>query len=280
MDVRIAQERAFVLHTTVTMDQAREKAWAQKLNVFGALNNLMFRPKDDDVQITRYELRYEPFWHVAARSELEYDVRESYALAVKNPAATRIRLELAPGQELELRDGQITLQGVSRCREQQQREQLLDGISGDERPQFGPYLRRPMTELTSLEHFAPPDAVVLAPEIRSSYVVRQQLTALMKAVHADQFHTELVEISSIALFFRPVFAFDYSWVSKQRQQSMELDGVTGELKNTTRKIGTSGSRLDKDLLFDIGADALGMVVPGGNIAMKVGKMVVQRTKAH
>ncbi len=278
MDVRIAAERAFVLHSIVTMDQAKEKAWAQKLNVFGALNNLMFRPKDDDVQITRYELRYEPFWHVAARSDLEYDVRESYALPIKNPFATRVTLEAAPGQALDVRDGVVTLSGLSRCRDVQQREQILDGLTGEERPAYAPYLRRPMTELTSLDHFAPPDAVVLAPEIRSSFVVRQQLTSLMKAVHADQFHTELVEVSALALFFRPVYAFDYHWVSKQRQQSMELDGVTGELKNTTRKIGAAGSRLDKDLLFDIGADAIGMIVPGGNIAMKVGKMVVQRTR--
>lgn len=280
MDVRIAQERAFVLHSNVTMDQAREKAWAQKLNVFGALNNLMFRPKDDDVQITRYELRYEPFWHVTAHAELEYDTRETYALPVRNPAARQVTLELASGQMLDVRDGQITLSGVTRCRESQQREQILDGLTGEERPGFGHYLRRQLSELTSLEQFAPPGAVVLAPEIRSSFVVRQQLSPLMKAVHADRFYVELVEVSSLALFFRPVYAFDYNWVSKQRQQSMELDGVTGDLRNTTRKIGSTGSKLDKDLLFDIGADAVGMIVPGGNIAMKVGKMVVQRTASN
>ncbi|HQE32444.1 MAG TPA: hypothetical protein PLG38_10575 [Propionibacteriaceae bacterium] len=280
MDVRIAQERAFVLHSSISMEQAKEKAWAQKLNVFGALNNLMFRPKDDDVQITRHELRYEPFWHVAARSELDYDVRETYPLAVKNPTATKVTLEISPDQPLEVRDGQVMVTGITRCRDVQQREQILDGLTGEERPPYGVYLRRPMTELTSLDQFAPPDAVVLAPEIRSSFVVRQQLTSLMKAVHADQFHTELVEVTALALFFRPVYAFDYHWVSKQRQQSMELDGSTGELRNTTRKIGAAGSKLDKDLLFDIGADAVGMIVPGGNIAMKVGKMVVQRTRAQ
>ena len=239
-----------------------------------ALNNLMFRPKDDDVQITRHELRYEPFWHVACHSELEYDIREAYVVPVRNQATRQITLDVAPGQALDVRDGHVTVTGVSRCKEAQQREQILDGISGEERTAFAHYLRRPMTELHSLGEFAPAGAVVLPPEVKSSYVVRQQLTSLMKAVQADHLYTELVEVSSIALFFRPV------WISKQRQQSMELDGVTGELRNTTRKVGSSGGRLDKDLLFDIGADALGMIVPGGNIAMKVGKMVVQRTKAQ
>ncbi len=280
MDVRIAQERAFVLHASITMEQAKEKAWAQKLNVFGALNNLMFRPKDDDVQITRYELRYEPFWHVSARSELEYDVRETYAVTVRNAAATQIALALAPDQPLGVQNGQVSLTGVTRCRESQKRDQLLDGITGEERPQFASYLRRPLTELGSLDQFAPPGATVVAPEIRSSYVVRQQLSSLMKAVQADAFYTEVVEVSALALFFRPVYAFDYAWTSKQRHQSMELDGVTGELRNTTRPIGSGGGPLDKDLLFDIGADAVGMIVPGGSIAMKVGKMVVQRTRAQ
>ena len=113
MEVRIAQERAFVLHSSVTTDQAREKAWAQKLNVFGALNNLMFRPKDDDVQITRHELRYEPFWHVACHSELEYDIREAYVVPVRNQATRQITLDVAPGQALDVRDGHVTVTGVS-----------------------------------------------------------------------------------------------------------------------------------------------------------------------
>ncbi|MGD7706023.1 hypothetical protein [Microlunatus sp. Y2014] len=279
MDVQIAEERAFVLQPSIGFDQARERAWSQKLNVFGTLHNLMFRPKDDEVRITRYELRYEPFWHVSARSELEYDIRESYRLLVTNPATHHVSLEMFPDSDLVVQDQQVVLTGTSRCHESQTREQVLDGVTGEERPKLAAYLHRTKTELGTLDDFAPTDAVVVAPEIKASYVVRQQLTHLMRAVQADHVITETVEVSALALFFRPVYVFDYVWAPKDKRQTMALDGVSGELSNTTRQVGAFRSaRLDTDLLFDIGADAVGMLVPGGSIAMKLGRLAVQRTR--
>ncbi len=278
MELRIVQERAFVLHSTMTGEQAHELARAQRVTAFGTLTSLMFRPKEEEVQVTRQELRYEPFWHVAARSELDYEVRETYTLASQHASACQVTLDADPAGPRTVTDGQVTVTGVTRCREQHRREQLVDGVSGEERPTFGPYLRGPMTELTDLARFAPPGAMVVAPEIRASFVVRRQLVALMKAVQADTFHTEVVEVEALGLFFRPVYAIDYAWVTRQRQQSMELDAVTGELRPAAKSAAGQGRALDKDLLFDIGADAVGLVVPGGSLALRVGKLVVQRTR--
>lgn len=277
MDVQIAHERAFVLHPAVSDDQAKERAWSQKLNVFGTLNALMFRPKDDEVRITRHELRYEPFWFVEAKSVLEYDVRETFTLRPGNPSTSTIALDALPDRPLEPSASGFTLTGTSRCRDVQQRQQYLDGMTGDERPAYAQFRSRAMSELTSLENFAPEGAVVVPPTVRASYVVRQQLMALMRAVHADRVHTDTIEITDITLVFRPLYIFEYHWAAKQRTQSMELDAVTGDLRNTTRQVGwVQASRLDREMLFDVGAEAAGMLVPGGGIALKVGRMVVQR----
>jgi len=280
MEFRVAPERVFVLTSTLSWDAAKEKAWAQKSSVFGALSNLVFRPAADDVQITKSELRYEPFWHIACHSELEYEVRETLSLPVKNPNAQWVTLDLVPDTKLEVKDGVVQLPGLARCRETHRRESVVDGTTGKPRPDLAANLSRPMTELQEVDGFAPPDAVVWAPEYRSSYLVRQELAQLMTAVQADTIITDTVDVSSIALFFRPVYAFEYLWRSKQKTQSLEIDGVTGESKTTNTGVGARVSRrLSKELLFDIGADAVDLLVPGGGIAMKVGRAVIHRGEA-
>ena len=102
MEFRVAPERVFVITPSVTWDAAKEKAWGQKASVFGALSNLVFRPAADDVQISKSELRFEPFWHIACQSELEYEVKETLALPVKNAAAESVFLDLAPDIQLEV----------------------------------------------------------------------------------------------------------------------------------------------------------------------------------
>jgi hypothetical protein len=89
-----------------------------------------------------------------------------------------------------------------------------------------------------------------------------------------------VKETSIALFFRPVYAFEYLWRSKQKTQSLEIDGVTAESRTTSTSVGSRVSRrLSKELLFDIGADAVDLLVPGGGIALKVGRAVIRRSES-
>lgn len=67
MEIALAEQALFVLPAKVTQDQAREKAWEQKLNVFGTLAKFLMRPKSEEIQVTLLELRYEPFWHASSR---------------------------------------------------------------------------------------------------------------------------------------------------------------------------------------------------------------------
>lgn len=51
-----------------------------------------------------------------------------------------------------------------------------------------------------------------------------------------------------------------------------MDGLTGEFRSGTRVFTEYfGKALDQAFLFDIGADAIGMFVPGGGIAIKTAK---------
>jgi hypothetical protein len=278
VEIRVAPERLFVVTPSMTWDAAKEKAWGQKASVFGALSNLVFRPAADDVQITKSELRYEPFWHIACHSQLEYEVKETLSLPVKDAGTQWVCLDLAPDTQLEVRDGGIQLTMLSRCQQSQSKDEVVDGMTGKPRPDLVHNLKRPMTELREVDSFAPADAVVWVPEFRSSFLVRQEVGALMTAVQADRIITDVVDVTSIALFFRPVYAFEYLWRSKSKTQSLEIDGVTGESHTTNTTVGSRVTRhLSKELLFDIGADAVDLLVPGGGIALKVGRAVIRRS---
>ncbi|MGV8850901.1 MAG: hypothetical protein ACOH16_15325 [Propionibacteriaceae bacterium] len=280
MEIRVAPERVFVVTPSVTWDAAKEKAWGQKASVFGALSNLVFRPAADDVQITKSELRYEPFWHVACHSDLEYEVKETLTLPVKNAGTEWVSLDLARDTQLEVKDGSIQLTALAHCKHSQHKDEVVDGMTGKPRPDLVHNLKRPMTELREVDSFAPADAVVWVPEFRSSFLVRQEVGALMTAVQADRIITDVVDVTSIALFFRPVYAFEFLWRSKSKTQSLEIDGVTGESHTTNTTVGSRVSRrLSKELLFDIGADAVDLLVPGGGIAMKVGRAVIRRSES-
>lgn len=60
---------------------------------------------------------------------------------------------------------------------------------------------------------------------------------------------------------------------------LECDGLTGEiktggatLKDQIRKV------MNREMLFDISAEAVGAVIPGGGIAIKLAKAVVDMQK--
>lgn len=277
MELNIANERAFQLVAKFSPGQAREKAIAAKMSVFGMLQNILFRPKDDDVQITRTEQRLEPFWHIVCHSEVEYEIRTTFSIPVAAKGAGSVTLDLLPETRFTPANGQFTLQGVSHCAVSHDREVLCDAVTGAEQPAWEKYLTFEKEEISNLAAFQPDGVVVVPPETRASFLVRQQLGEMMQAVQADTVHREVVEIRTVDLYFRPIYLFEYHWVSKDKQQSTQIDGLTGELSTPAKPIGTiMGKALTPELLFDVGIDAVDLIIPGGGIALKVGRALARK----
>ncbi len=73
--------------------------------------------------------------------------------------------------------------------------------------------------------------------------------------------------------------FEYEWAAKNKRSVVEFDALTGEMRTGGRKLSDQIKGLvTRDLLFDVTADAVGMLVPGGGIAVKLVKAVVDRGK--
>jgi hypothetical protein len=110
------------------------------------------------------------------------------------------------------------------------------------------------------------------PQARASAIVREVLAGMIKSVQADRILEEQINVERVDLYYRPVYAFQYRWLPKEKEGIMECDALTGKLG-----VGSStfqrylGKVLDAEFLFDVGVDAVDLLVPGGGIAIKVAK---------
>jgi hypothetical protein len=276
MELGIVEEKVYLLREQLSMEQAKERAWDAKGDVFGGLNKFIFRPKGEDVQITLSQKRYEPFWHVVSRSEYIYDSRRKFQVPVSSLMVERVTLE-GLESDFPVEKQNFTVRGVEHFREETSKEVFVDAATGEPRD-FKSYLQYAREEINFAE-FDPGEAIVVPPEIRASYVVRQVLGETMKAVQADVIHKEEVEVTTIDLYLKPVYAFEYFWAAKDKRAVVEFDGLTGEMRTGGKAIHEElGRILTPEVLFDVGTDAVDLLLPGGGIALKVGRAVVARQR--
>jgi len=272
LEILLAEQSIFVLPAKVTPDRAKEKAWEQKLNVFGTLAKLLMRPKGDEIQVALLELRYQPFWHAIGHKHFRYDRRVQYSV----PVSADVQTTAIAGCIYTPVQGKLAIQGVDHCLFNERREIFLDALTG-EAQDLRRYLAFDRTKADS-DGALPVDLQLVAPGVRAAAVVRQVLGDVLRPPSADQILEEEVVVDCLDLYYRPVYAFEYVWQAKDKRATVEVDGLTGEFKPTGKAFGSQLMRvLNRDMLLELGADTLGLVVPGASIALKLTKAVVKAT---
>ena len=86
--------RIYLFDEVYPLSAAKEQAEKKKLAAFGMLAkfNPLNRPREDTVMLTRHELRLEPFWHIVAQRQVDYEARVTYPVPVHNPHALGVSL--------------------------------------------------------------------------------------------------------------------------------------------------------------------------------------------
>src|SRR5262249_3096413 len=139
------------------------------------------------------------------------------------------------------------------------------------------YLSFPKNQVPNLEALQSEGTVVVLPEIRSSFLVGKLTQALMKTIQADKIYEETIDVSEVILYYRPVYAFEFYWKPRDKRQGVESHALTGEARAEPGQMKKQIVRvLDNDDLFDIGADAVGTVVPGANLVVKLGRLPARK----
>jgi hypothetical protein len=278
MEIAVADERAYWLKEMLTLEQAQGRAWAKKADAFGTIAKFLQRPKDAEIELTYSEKRYEPFWHVVCHARYVYDRGSKYTI---NMEGTEVKALTIQGTRYEVQEKprpHIALPATEHCLEEHSREVFVDAISGDKQDWLG-YLKYESTLIEDIDHFVLEGAIVVPPEVRASFVVRGTLGNLMKVVQADTVHEELMEVETVDLYYRPIYAFEYLWQPKDKRAVIEFDGLTGEIRTGGKTIRQrAGKVLNKELLFDIGVDTVDVFVPGGGIAIKLVRAITEKRK--
>jgi len=280
MEIYLATERAFHLVPQVSLEVAQDRLEQKKTGlVAGTVGSMISRPKPDEIQLLSVESRLEAFWQINVFVRTVYDNNRTYTIPVNGPEVKQVT---ALGQDLPVTTGpkgaaSFALHAVEHCVEEYRGSYTFDGAGT--RADLSKYQAFAKAEISDLGQFAPADVLVVPPKANATTVMRTVLADVIKPVQAQVIHEERVNVEALDLYFRPVYAMEYEWTSKGKRVVLELDALTGEARSGGKKLSDQiKSVVTRDLVFDVTADAVGMIVPGGSIAVKLIKAVVDRGK--
>jgi len=276
MNTTIANQRILIVDPAFSIEEAQQKAWIRKTDAFGTLTKvtgLISKPKDDDFSLVYSEERYEPIWHVAATARYVFDRNNLYSVPFRSPDVQSVSFN---GQPLKGSQGLFQLELVEHCRQECSDEALVDGVLGKKNPDFKRIISAPAREIAGeINGALHPEAIIVPPQFRISGIIRNTMSKIITGVEADTMHEEQLDITIADLYYHPIYAFQYHWKSKDRQAIVEVDGVTGDVRAGTRTYAEYlGKIMDQQFLTDLGADAAGLFIPGGSIAVKLAKKCV------
>jgi hypothetical protein len=279
MEIALADQHVFVLDERLTADEIRQKAMDRRGGAFGSgLGNLLQRPKPEDIELVASQRRLEPFWHVACQARYVYDRSRDYSVPASGP---EVRAVTVSGQDIPVAQsggrGAFMLSTVEHCRDEFTGELFADGVTGAPVGDAATIVTGPHQEVGDLAALGENNTIVIPPEQRASFVVRQLLATMMKPVQADSMSEESMTIQNIDLYYRPWWAFEFLWKPKDKKGVVELDAITGQVRPGQALAARVTKMINRDALFDIGADTVGLLVPGGSIAVKVARLAVDQS---
>lgn len=276
MEITLAPERLFLLEERLTIDEITQRAMDKRTS---ALGSLLSKPKPEEVTLVNRQRRLEPFWHVAGRAIYVYERNREYSVPA---AAADVEALTILGTRYE---GQAAgssrafhVPALEHCRTEIRSESFVDGLTGAAVADGAQVITGPRSEIADPASLAEGDTIALPPENRASYVVRALMGELIKPVQADKVLEEEVVLEATDLFYRPVWAFEFTWNGKGKNAIVEIDSVTGQTRAGKALVGQIRGALNRDLLFDVGADTVGLFVPGGSIAVKLAKAAMDSNK--
>ena len=276
MDIQLADQHIYRLDDRLTPEEIRQRAMDRRTGAFGSgLENLFSRPKADDIELVDSQRRLEPFWHIGCSALYVYDRSHDYTVAASGAQVREVTVHgenhaIGPG-------GTFVIPTVEHSREEYRQALFLDGVTGAAVADAPALIGGTRHEVTDLEALAADSDIVVPPEQRASFVVRQLLTGMLKPLQADVVHEESITFEQIDLYYRPWWAFEFHWKLKDRKGVVELDAVTGQMRNTQALMSRMTKMVSRDSLFDIGADTVGLLVPGGSIAVKVARLAIDHS---
>jgi hypothetical protein len=280
MEIVISDQRVFLFNDQITRQAAEFKAREKKMVAFDAISKVgsfLSHPKDDEFELLYHEHHYQPFWHVIAIARYLYDRDTEYKVATGGPEVQSVTDQ---SKCYEAVKGRISISVTEHCIQEEEVEVYIDAVTGKSQPQLASYLPFNPKQITEkLNKMIDKDSILVPPQMRASAIIRDILSKMIKKIQADKIHEETIQVPSVDLYYHPVFAFQYRWKPKGKEAIVEIDALTGSVRGGNRIFREYlGKILDMDFLFDLGADAAGLLFPGGSIVVKAAKKYIDIRK--
>jgi hypothetical protein len=275
MEIQLGDERLLLLEERLTGDEIQQRAMDKRASAFGGgIGSLLQRPKIEEISFVSRQRRLMPFWHVAATSHYVYERNRDYTVPSAAPEVTAVTVH-DQRHEMDQRIGAqpaFRLPLTEHCQNDFRSESFTDGQTGGPVADGPAVITGPKSEIGDLQTLEAQETIVVPPEQRASFVVRKTLADVMKPVQADRILEESIVLQTTDLYYRPVWAFEFSW--KDKHGVIEIDSITGQAQTGKALMTQVKGMLNRDLLFDIGADTVGIFVPGGSVAVKLAKAAI------
>lgn len=262
--------KVFVFDQVYPLSAATEQAKQKKLNAFGLHKfNPFNRPKEDTVLQTKHELRYEPFWYVVAKREVDFLREIQYPVEIGNAYANKVVID---GVEYPItisgKKRAISIGATEYCHRKIDYVDYLDGLNRDiKKGTLEKYIANYKAE--ERQELRLPEAVVL--QLRAP-TLRQKVDQILsnEVVNAHEVQRDVRSLEKSYLYWRPVFAFEFVWTTEDKVGVIEVDGLTGEVVENGQwfkdKIEIIATR---EMLFEVGAELANAIVPGIGVGVKV-----------
>jgi hypothetical protein len=279
VEIQLGTERLLLLEEHLTGDEIQQKAMDKRTNAFGGgIGSLLQRPKAEEISFVGRQRRLMPFWHVAAISHYVYDRNRDYTVPAASPEVTAVTVH-DQRHEMDQRVGAqpaFRLPLLEHCQNDFRSETFTDGVTGGPESDGPAVITGPKSEIGDLQTLEAAETIVVPPEQRASFVVRKTLADVMKPVQADRIIEETIVLQTTDLYYRPVWAFEFAW--RDKRGVIEVDSISGQVQAGKQMMTQVKGLLNRDLLFDIGADTVGLFVPGGSIAVKLAKAAMDTNR--
>lgn len=274
--MRVEGEKLLLLIDNMGWDKARLLAAENKARAFNSLFSFLSKPNPADIEIVYEEKRYEAFWRVVGEAHFEYRRKSNFHV----PVAAEVEDVEMLGQNFKVdrNTGNFLLEGVEHCREKY-REELMIDANTDQPGDFSRYLNFPHQPIVSTEELVSDGTPISRLETRANTLVRQVLGSLVKPFKADEIIFEEISISELNLYFYPVYTFEYYWKTREKRATVNYDGVTTEINWKGSKVSDvlKNSFTSEDL-FEFSKEIAQNIIPGGGLAVMMGKKVLEMSK--
>ena len=280
MEIELADQHIYLLTDRLTATDVQQRAMDRRPAAFGSgIGSLLQRPKAEDIELVNSQRRLEPFWHIGGRATYVYDRSHEYAVPASGTEVREVTIE---GQTRAVTTvggrGTFTLHALEHCRDDLAQEMYVDGVTGTPVADAKDVVGGARQEVTDLTAAGQDNTVIVPPAQHASSLVRQLLAAMLKPVQADTITEESMRLEHIDLYYRPWWAFEFHWKPKDKRGIVEFDALTGLMRPGQALVPKLQRMVTRDALFDIGADTVGLLVPGGGIAVKVARLAIDQRR--